>query len=125
MQMKKQQMGLSMIGWMALLSMIGILGLCALKMAPAYMEYYTLKSILNNMKTEASLKGQGQAIIQDSFLKRLYISDVDSVVKGTYKIKKIKGKAGYIIDVNYEVRKSVFGNLSLVAAFEYSSEVGG
>lgn len=120
----KKQRGLSFLAWMIILSMAGVMLITGIKLAPVYIQYYTVAKILEQLQTEPSLKGAPKSEIAISFSKRLDISQVN-LPKGSYKITKIQGKNAYLLEVEYEERRSLFGNLSIVASFKRSAEVGG
>lgn len=120
----KKQRGLSFLAWMIILSMAGVMVITGIKLTPVYIQYYTVAKILEQMQTEPSLKGAQKPEIATSFGKRLDVSQIN-LPKGSYKITKIQGKNGYLLEVEYEERRSLFGNLSIVASFKRSAEVGG
>lgn len=120
------QKGMSSISWLAIIVLVGFFALSAIKLIPVYIEYYTVISILDDMNKDSSLKGQAASVISNAFQKRLSIeTSVQSITKDTYSIKKVKGRKSFMIEVNYEVRKTLIGNISLVAAFQHGVEVGG
>jgi hypothetical protein len=120
----KKQKGISMLGWMAIIMMVVVIGTGALKLTPVYLEYYSVVSILDDMKNEKTLSGADKKQIASTFIKRLNMNNV-GLKKGDYKIKKVEGKKAYTIQVQYEVRKPLMGNLSVVASFDRSVEIGG
>ncbi len=120
----KNQRGMSMLSWMAIIAIAIVLGTTAIKLMPVYMEYYSIVSILDNIQKDKSLQGASKQALASTFNKRLNINNVRVLQKGDYKIKKVEGKKAYSIHVKYEVRKSLGFNLSIVAAFDRSVEVG-
>ena len=120
----KKQRGLSYLAWLIILSMAGVMVITGIKLTPVYIQYYTVAKILEQMQTEAALKGALKSEILDSFQKRLNVSQVN-LPKKSYKISKIQDKNGYLLEVEYEERRPLFGNLSIVASFKRSAEVGG
>lgn len=124
MGLRKRQRGISFLGWVIILSMAGVMVITGIKMAPVYMEYYSIAKILEQMSTEPSLKGAQKPEIASSFMKRLDVSQI-SLTRDEYSITKVEGRNAYLVEVFYEVRRPLFGNLSIVATFERSAEVGG
>ena len=121
----KGQKGASMLGWLIVVSMVGIIGMAALKLAPHYMGYYSIASTLDDMQVDPSLKGVSKNVIIATFNKRLSVNNVRSITKEHVTITKIQGKKAFLMEVNYQVREPLFGNLSIVADFSRSGEVGG
>lgn len=120
----KKQRGLSFLSWLIILSMAGVMLITALKLTPVYLEYYTIAKILEQLQTAPDLKGAQQPEILSAFTKRLDISQVE-LPKNSYKITRVEGVNGYLLEVEYEVRRPLFGNLSIIASFNRSAEVGG
>ncbi|MBN1378085.1 MAG: DUF4845 domain-containing protein [Gammaproteobacteria bacterium] len=121
----KKQRGISMLGWVVIIMMIVVIGTGVLKLMPVYLEYYNVVSILENMKEDNALKGATKQQIASTFIKRMEINGINSLQKGDYSITKVEGKKAYDIQIYYEVRKTLMGNLSIVATFDRSVEVGG
>ena len=119
-----KQQGMSMLGWFVIIMMVMVIGTGALKLAPVYLEYYNIVSVLENMQKEPALKEASKQDLASTFGKRLNINSI-SLKKGDYEIKKIEGKKAFQFRINYEVRKSLMGNLSIVASFDRTFEIGG
>jgi hypothetical protein len=120
----RQQRGMSMLAGLAIAAMCAVLIITALKLFPVYMEYYNILGIIEQVKQDSSLKGAPKEKILTAISKRLSMGDVKSLTKDDYRVTKIQGRDAYTIDLYYEVRKPLFGNLSIVAEFERSEEVG-
>ena len=120
----KKQRGLSFLAWLIIISMAGVMVITGIKLTPVYLQYYTVAKILEQMQTEPALKGVPRQEIATSFVKRLDVSQIN-LPKNSYKLTRIEGKNGYLLEVEYEVRRPLFGNLSIIASFKRSAEVGG
>jgi hypothetical protein len=119
----KNQYGITMLGWLTIILMVGVLATGALKLAPAYFQYYSVASILDNMREDTSLHSASRREIEETLAKRLNISQV-RLDKDAYSVKKVDDKRAYAVELDYEVRKSLFGNLDIVAKFQRSVEIG-
>lgn len=120
----KRQHGLSFLAWLIIICMAGVMVITGIKLAPVYLEYYTVAKILEQMQAEPSLRGAQKPEIASSFVKRLDVSQA-KLPKNSYKLTKIHNKNGFLLEVEYEVRRPLFGNLSIIASFKRSAEVGG
>lgn len=120
-----KQRGMSMLGALAIVVMSGILLIAGLKLFPVYLEYYNILGVIEQLRNDPQLKGAPKDKIAAGFTKRLSMSNVRNLTKDDYSITKVQGKNAFTIDLYYEVRKPLFGNLSIVAEFERSEEVGG
>ncbi|HEX5057682.1 MAG TPA: DUF4845 domain-containing protein [Gammaproteobacteria bacterium] len=118
------QRGMTIWGWMVVGTMAGVLLITGLKLFPVYMEYFTMKGIVDQVKDDPELKGATKDKILMAMHRRVGLADVKNVNTQDYEVTKIPGKNAYSIDLYYEVRTPLFANLSMVTEFEYSQEVG-
>ncbi|MBA3582312.1 MAG: DUF4845 domain-containing protein [Gammaproteobacteria bacterium] len=121
----KKQAGVSMWGWLIILAMTGVMAVSALKLMPVYLEFYTVKSILEDMQKDPALKNPTQEIVSATFRKYLDINNVNDLKRSNYTIEKQQGKKAFTVHVMYEARKPLFANLEIVAVFDHSADIGG
>jgi hypothetical protein len=122
----KRQRGLSMLAWMVIGSMAGLIFLVALKLTPLYLEYYSIVKILEQMQQDSSLKNADRNQLAQAFGKRLGMNGVENLNRDYYEIRKSDETEGaLVIEFDYEVRRELFGNLSIVASFSDAVEVTG
>lgn len=115
----RRQRGLTMLSWLFVLGIAVFFVLIGIKMVPTYLENYSVRQVLANMENDRTLRGGTQASIRESFFKRLRINSVFEFEKNWIKISK--QKEGNLIEVDYEIRKPVLGNVSIVMAFSESA----
>ena len=123
MKLLKKQRGMSYLGWVTVLCMAGILVITGIKLFPVYLEYYSVAQALEEMSKDPALKGKPKNEIASAFLKRLSIDRI-KFTRDEYSITKVEGRKVYVVEVHYEVRRPLFGNLEIVATFNRSAEVG-
>lgn len=113
--MKRTQSGMTLIGFVIVLAVVGLFAYVGMKLIPMYSEYYAVKQALKGLAQEPGIADQDPAKIQDLFFRRLYISYAEDVKPEHVKIKRVD--AGWQMDVDYEVRKPVIANLDVVGKF--------
>lgn len=113
--MKRTQSGLTLIGFIIVLAVLGMAAFIVMKLVPMYAEYYAVKQALKGLQAEPGIGTESPAKIQDLFFRRLYISYADNVKPENVKLKRIEN--GWQMDVNYEVRKPMMGNIDVVGKF--------
>jgi len=113
--MKRTQSGMTLIGFVIVLAVVGVFIYMGMKVIPMYSEYFAVKQALKQMSEESGLSGQDPARIKDAFFRRLYISDADNVKPGD--IKLVRKGPGYDITVDYEVRRPLIANFDIVGHF--------
>ena len=113
--MKRTQSGMTLIGFVVVLAVVGLFAYVAMKLIPMYSEYYAVKQALKGLTQEPGIADKDPAKIQDLFFRRLYISYAENVKEENVDIKRIDN--GWQMNVNYEVRKPIISNLDVVGKF--------
>ena len=113
--MKRTQSGITLLGFIVVLAVVGLFAYIGMKLFPMYSEFYSVKSALKGLANEPGIGNTNPAKIQDLFFRRLYISYAENVKKENVKIKRVDN--GWQMDVSYEVRKPVIANLDVVGKF--------
>jgi hypothetical protein len=119
--MKRTQSGMTLIGFIVVLGVVGLFAYIGMKLVPMYSEYYAVKQALKGLQQEPGIANRDPGKIQDLFFRRLYISYAENVQPENVKIKRVD--RGWQMDVNYEVRKPMIGNLDVVGKFSASESL--
>ena len=119
--MKRNQGGMTLLGFLMVLVVVGFAAFIAMRLFPMYQEYYSVKSALKGLANEAGVSDMDPARIQDLFFRRLYINYSENVKPANVKIERMEG--GWKMSVNYEVRRPLVGNLDVVGKFDASQDL--
>ncbi len=119
--MKHMQSGMTLIGFVIVLAVLGLFAYIAMKLVPMYSEFFAVKQALKGLAAEPGIADQDPAKIQDLLFRRLDISYADDVKPEYVKIKRVD--AGWQMDVNYEVRKPIIANLDVVGKFSATEKL--
>ena len=119
--MKRTQGGMTLIGFVIVLGVIGFFAYISMKLVPMYSEYYAVKQALKGLQAEPGIANRDPAKIQDLFFRRLYISYAENVKPSNVEIERVDG--GWELSVAYEVRKPLMGNLDVVGKFQASERL--
>ncbi len=114
--MKNSQGGITLLGFVIVLAVVGLFAYVGMKLFPMYSEYYSVRSALKGLAQEPGIANTDPRKIQDLFFRRLYISYAENVKAEHVKIKRVDN--GWQMDVSYEVRKPVIANLDVVGRFD-------
>ena len=114
----KKQSGMTLIGFIIVLSVVLFISFIGMKIAPIYLEYYSVVSAMNGVAEERGSANYSPYDIKVKVLNRLYLSYSAENVKEKH-IKLIRSK-GVHLQIAYEVRKPVIGNLDVMATFDKS-----
>ena len=119
--MKRTQSGMTLIGFVIVLAVVGLFAYIGMKLVPMYSEFYAVKQALKGLSAEPGIANQDPAKIQDLFFRRLYISYAEDVKPEHVKITR--GTNGWVMAVNYEVRKPVIANLDVIGKFSATEDL--
>ncbi|UCC57343.1 MAG: DUF4845 domain-containing protein [Gammaproteobacteria bacterium] len=116
-----RQKGMTAIGWLIVLALIGFFVLLALRMVPAYMEYYKVVSTLESLEEETGWSNVTPQAIRRLIERRFDISYVQSITPRQVSIKPLG--AYYNVSARYEAREPIFGNVYVVMKFHKQVKV--
>ena len=116
MQSLVKQKGLSAFGWLVVIFLFGIALTIAYAMIPAYYDNTLvadgLKSIGSSPDVKAMSREQAVSKLQSYF-------DLNGVRgEPTKSIKVVRRSEGILVNIDYEVRENIFGNVDVVMRFE-------
>ncbi|MGD8568777.1 MAG: DUF4845 domain-containing protein [Gammaproteobacteria bacterium] len=116
-----KQHGLTMPTIAALFALLAFFVLIALTLFPIYMENFNVSSHVKRLGHDARMGELSKHELESTLLKRFGIDDVKNVHAEDIIISDTDG--GYLIEVDYEVRKHFIGNIDIVASFHEEQEV--
>jgi len=119
--MKRHQSGMTLIGFVVVLAVVGLFAFVAMRLFPMYAEYYAVKSALKGLASEPGIADTDPAKIQDLFFRRLYISYAENVKPEDVKINRIDH--GWNMKVDYELRRPLISNLDVVGKFSAQQDL--
>ncbi len=115
MNTRNGQNGMTMIGWLVVLALIGFIALIVLRLAPAYMEYYSVVQAMEQAHSQATPESTPAAIRQ-GIGRRFTINNITSVKPTDIKVTRVDGK--FKLDLYYEYRTPMMGNVDAVVVFQ-------
>jgi len=118
MHTRTHQRGVTGIGWLIILVLIGFFVLLGLRMVPAYLDFYKVVSTLESIEEEKGFSSAGE--IRNLLERRFDVSFVNNISPHDVIIKPKSG--GYYVTAAYEQREHVFANVYVVMDFEKTVE---
>ena len=115
----RKQRGITLVGTIVTLGILGFVGIMAAKLLPAYMEYASVKKIFKTMAQGGQTKGTVRDI-RFSYEKLNAIEDVKSVRGEDLEITKQGNDA--VISAAWSVKVPLVANISACIDFEASTE---
>ena len=114
--MRRKERGMTLLGFVIVLAVVGFFAYVAMRLFPMYQEYYSVRSAMKGLAAEPGIGTQDPARIQDLFFRRLYINYSENVKKEHVKLRRVDN--GWEMQVQYEVRRPLVGNLDVVGKFD-------
>ena len=115
-----RQRGLTLFGFLFTAVILIMLAMLAVKLVPAYIEFFSIKKILNSMGQESDIKSKSNADLRSDFMRRASADYVDGKRAEDLLIERKSGMP--ILSVDYEFRTPLVANVSLVIEFKASSD---
>ena len=109
------QNGMTAISWAAVLGLGAVMVLIALKLLPIYLEIFNVSSHVSKLNEDGGLQDMSDEEILITLQKRFSIDNVESVKNDDVIITR--DGSGVTVAVDYEVRKSLLGNVDAVVVF--------
>ena len=117
--MMKKQKGITFVGMLLVGGLIGFFALIGMKIAPSYIEYMSVKKVIEAMSVDSEIQNMSVKEIRNSFNNRANIAYV-TVIKGEdLEISKEDGST--VVIAQYAVKTPLFGNLSACMDFTAST----
>jgi DNA-dependent RNA polymerase auxiliary subunit epsilon len=109
----KRQAGVTAIGWVLVLALIGFFVFLTLKMLPVYLEYFKVVSSLESLENE-SLSTPGE--IRKLLDKRFDIDYVNTI--SAQQVKIINQGEVFNVIAKYDSRVHLFANIDVLMSFD-------
>jgi hypothetical protein len=113
--LRDRQQGMTFIGWVLMLMIFGFFVLLALKLIPTYLEYFRVVKQLSSLEEQGGLETKAAVEVRKLLLRRFSIDDIDSIPPDQIKIEKKERRI--IIDLKWEVRTPMIGNVDALVTF--------
>lgn len=120
--MRKRQSGLTAIGFIVLAALVGMVGYGGIRLVPVYMTQMQIRQLLNNLKSDNEGNHPSPTQLRAEIARQLNVDAVNYPRAQDFTITK--SDTGYVIAISYEDSVPYIANLSLVASFDNSVEIG-
>ena len=113
----KRQRGISLIGFILLLAVAVFVTYIGMKIVPIYVDYFSVSSAMKGIQNEPGIANKSPRDIKSLFFRRLYVNFVEVVKEENVKVTR---RGGLQLQVAYEVRRPIMGNLDVIVTFDKS-----
>lgn len=116
---KGRQRGISLIGWLLLIILVGGWVYGAIRVIPAYIEDGEIATTLKGVKNDARTLSISD--LQRELIDQLNINSIDDVNVNEFKFTE--GDGTLTISINHPIKKPLIGNLAVVVYSHHSITV--
>jgi len=120
--LKSRQAGITLIGFLIMAAVCGMLGLAVLKIMPLYLEKMRVGAVLEDLQTELAAGGgntvQGIRLALES---RFYVENLR--ILSTDELEIVREGEGYTVNVDRESRAPFFADLHFVVVIDEQIEI--
>jgi len=116
----KKQAGMTLIGSLLLAGLLVLAAIVAMKIVPAYIEYFSVKTVLHGLAQEP-LSTMSKQEIMSAFDKRTDTAYIDVVSSKDLIIEK-NSTGATVLAVEYQVRRAIMGNVSVLIDFKATTD---
>ena len=116
--MKSRQRGMTLLGIVTILLILGLAVYAGLRLVPVFLEYMEVSRALEAVKDEHSAIDTSSAMIRNSLERRWDVEDINGI--GWQEIEIAKTSEGFEVTADYEVESPFIANVSLLTKFNKS-----
>lgn len=118
---KYRQNGMTGLGWLTILFLIGFFALLTFKLVPTYLENYSVKTVLKSFEEEPLITQKSKKDVIQMVMARLRTNGVRDIKRDAVKVLKKPGLLN--INIEYFVRKPMVGNIDVIMSFNEEVEL--
>ncbi len=117
----KRQQGMTLVGWLFTLVLVGAVALLVLKVVPVYLESFKVEKALHAVAQESGLSQVSKQEVYRRFMRRMDVEDVDRFTKANvHKHMEVEKKGNTVIlTLRYQNQPHLFHNIWLLIKFEF------
>mgnify|MGYP000176859864 CR=1 FL=1 len=115
MNLRNRQSGMSFIGMMIIVIMVGFFVMCGIRMIPRYLEFVTVKEIVTKIATAPDAEELTVSEIRQKIANVFNTNQIYDLKPRDVEVYRKEGKT--YIDAGYEVRVPVMGRIEALLNF--------
>ncbi len=117
---RRRQAGITLIGFLVLASLFGLVGFAGLKLVPMYMQYYRLDTVLSDVQKELDGRNPTPGQIRTALNRRF---DVEGIQLPRDSVNITQSRNGYSVQIQYESRARYIADIWLLVTFDKQVEI--
>lgn len=126
---REKQKGLTAISWMVVIALVIVIFSAGVKVAPHYLEFNNVRSMMDSIAAEPGIKNQSNRYITSQVSKYMNINsmyELEKIMrkKSPFKVVRSKKTAEKTLSVEYETKVKWMANLSFLMDFKHDAVLG-
>jgi len=117
----KSQQGMTAIGVVSILALVGFVLMLTVKVLPSYLDHFKVSAALKGLTSDIRAKDAGEKKIKSLILKKLQVDDVEYL--GSKDIVITKTSSGLNVRIQFENRVPMFSNIDAMVKFDESVDL--
>ena len=117
---RRQQAGITVIGFLILAGLFGVVGYAALKLVPMYLQNMRLTTVLNDVRDELQGTGATPGQIRSAVGRRF---DVEGITLPRENVKIEQASNGYQLRIQYDNRTPFLADIWFLVTFDKQVEI--
>jgi hypothetical protein len=119
--MKQRQRGMTFLGIVIILLILGSALYAGIRLVPVYLEYSKVVRSLNQVRDEHAAIDTNQNLIRRSLERRWDVEDISSI--GWKEVDITKTSEGFDLNAYYEAERPFVANVYLLVKFDYTVSI--
>ena len=113
-----KQKGITLIGFGIVLVLVVFFAYIGMRLVPLYLEYHALAGAMDRLQEDPGAAKLPPSKIRERIMRSLYVSYASENIQRNH--IKIRRSDGILVNVAYEVRRPMIGNVDIVVSFDRS-----
>jgi hypothetical protein len=121
----RRQRGATFLSWVTTASIIVFTLITAVKLAPLYMEFHSVRSMVDEIAADPGAPQWSKQQLFSKVDNYLNINGLYTLTTDSFSLESVQGKRGVReLKVHYDARKHWLANIDFLVTFDYSVELG-
>jgi len=117
---RRREAGITVIGFLVLASLFGLVGFAGLKLVPMYLQYYRLDTVLKDVQKDLDGRNATPGQIRSALNRRF---DVEGIQLPRDSVNITQSRNGYAVQIQYESRARYLADIWLLVTFDKQVEI--
>ena len=111
-----RQAGMTMLGFVILVTFVGLIGFGAIRLTPIYLNYVKVVGVVNGVYDEFDGKNTNRSAIRRSIQRRFEVESVGVITARDVNVTTVDG--GFEVSAKYDHTSPFIGNISFTVHFD-------